>query len=81
MTAENASIIGGVGSAVLEAIEADPVPTERIGVRDRWVDSGGIDDLFTEHGMQPQHIAEAAVRVMQARDGGGSRGRPDNLDH
>ena len=27
--------------------ERYPVPVERIGVRDRWVDSGGINDLFT----------------------------------
>src|SRR5262249_42930477 len=43
VTAENASVLGGFGDAVLEALESDPVPVERIGVRDRWVDSGGID--------------------------------------
>jgi transketolase len=67
VTAENASILGGFGDAVLEALESDPVPVERIGVRDRWVDSGGIDDLFTEHQMQPRDIADAAQRVMALR--------------
>jgi hypothetical protein len=33
------------------------------------VDSGGIDDLFTHHGMQPMDIAAAARRAMASRDG------------
>jgi transketolase len=69
VTAENASIVGGFGSAVAEAmIETKPVPLFRIGVRDRFVDSGGIDELFTFHRMQPVHIAEAAHAAMRARD-------------
>ncbi len=61
VTAENASILGGLGSAVIEVIaENYPVPVRRIGVRDRWVDSGGIDELFTFHHMQPVDIAQAA---------------------
>ncbi len=67
VTAENASVLGGLGDAVLEALESDPVPLERIGVRDRWVDSGGIDDLFTEHHMQPRDIADAVRRVIALR--------------
>lgn len=70
VTAENATILGGFGAAVTETLsQRAPVPVERIGVRDRWVDSGGIDDLFTHHGMQPQDIADAARRAMATRDG------------
>ena len=70
VTAENASILGGFGAAVTETLSQRlPVPVERIGVRDRWVDSGGIDDLFTHHGMQPADIAAAARRAMATRDG------------
>jgi len=70
VTAENATILGGFGSAVTEVLsERHPVPVERIGVRDRWVDSGGINDLFTHHGMQPEDIAAAARRSMATRDG------------
>jgi transketolase len=69
VTAENASILGGFGAAVTEVLaEREPVPVQRIGVRDRWVDSGGINDLFTHHGMQPEDIAKAARRAMAARD-------------
>ncbi|MBN1147091.1 MAG: transketolase family protein [Anaerolineales bacterium] len=68
VSAENATIIGGFGSAVSEALtETYPAPLERIGVRDRWADSGGIDELFTHHGMQPADIAAAARRVIQRK--------------
>lgn len=71
VTAENASIHGGFGSAVLEVLGEDcPVPLQRIGVRDRWVDSGGIKELFTHHGMQPEDIAAAARQAMRVRDAG-----------
>jgi transketolase C-terminal domain/subunit len=40
------------------------VPVQRIGVRDRWGDSGGTKELFTHHGMQPEDIAAAARKVM-----------------
>lgn len=68
ITAENATVIGGFGAAVAEVVsETHPVPLRRIGVQDRWIDSGGIDELFTHHRMQPAHIAEAARDVIAAR--------------
>jgi transketolase len=61
VSAENASIIGGFGSAVAEAlVETSPVPLARIGVQDRFVTSGSIGDLFRIHGMLPEDIARAA---------------------
>jgi transketolase len=68
VTAENASIVGGFGAAVSEVLgERCPVPIQRIGVRDRWVDSGGIKELFVHHGMQPEDIAAAACRVISEK--------------
>lgn len=68
VTAENATINGGFGAAVLEVLgEEFPVPVERIGVRDRWVDSGGIKELFSHHGMQPEDIALAAKKSIQGK--------------
>ncbi|HRJ58640.1 MAG TPA: transketolase C-terminal domain-containing protein [Anaerolineales bacterium] len=68
VTAENATINGGFGSAVAEVLgEECPVPHQRIGVRDRWADSGGIKELFTHHGMQPEDIAAAAKKVIQQK--------------
>lgn len=69
VTAENASILGGFGAAVAESLgERWPVPLLRIGVRDRWVDSGGIGELFAEHQMRPADIAAAAHRSIELRD-------------
>lgn len=69
VTAENASILGGFGAAVAEVLgQRSPVPLERIGVRDRWVDSGGIGELFAEHQMRPSDIAAAARRAIKLRD-------------
>lgn len=71
VTAENASIVGGLGSAVAEVLsEQFPVPLQRIGVRDRWLDSGGIDELFTHHAMQPADIAAAARQAMALKQTG-----------
>ena len=68
VTAENASVVGGFGSAVLEVLaETHPIPLLRIGVQDCWVDSGGIDELFTYHKMQPVDIAAAARRVVEMK--------------
>jgi transketolase len=68
VTAENATINGGFGSAVLEVLGEDcPIPVHRIGVRDRWVDSGGIKELFTHHGMQPEDIAASAKKAIQQK--------------
>lgn len=68
VTAENATINGGFGAAVAEVLgEECPVPLRRIGVRDRWADSGGMKELFTHHGMQPEDIAAAARAALEAK--------------
>ncbi len=70
VTAENASILGGLGSAVAEVLgERAPAALRRIGVRDQFVSSGGTQELLHHHGMTPQHIATAAREAMAARDG------------
>ena len=68
VTAENATISGGFGDAVSEVIlESKPVPVSRIGVRDKFVESGGIDELFTMHHMQPADIVKAALNVIEKK--------------
>ena len=75
LTAENASILGGFGAAVLESLaERRPVPLVRIGVPDSFVESGGTDELFTIHGMRPEDIAQkAAALVNKTRSAGKGR--------
>lgn len=70
VTAENATINGGFGSAVIEVLaEEHPVPVQRIGVRDRFVDSGGTNELFVHHGMTAEDIARAARQVIIKKTG------------
>jgi len=70
VTVEDNNILGGLGSAVAETLgEYYPVPMTRIGVPDRFGESGDPDALFEKYGMSAKHIAEAAFRVMKARDG------------
>ncbi len=65
VTAENASYLGGFGDAVLEVIaEEHPVPVKKIGVPDKFIESGGIEELFDYYGMQPGHIVDAAKSVI-----------------
>lgn len=65
VSAENATIIGGFGAAIAEVLgETVPVPLARIGVRDRFVNSGSIGDLFRIHGMLPEDIAQAAREAL-----------------
>lgn len=65
VTAENHSIIGGLGGAVAEAlVEAGPVPMERVGVRDMFVETGEIADLFAKYEVRPEDIVAAARRAI-----------------
>ncbi len=59
VTAENANIIGGLGSAVAETVcESVPVPVLRVGVGDTFGQTGSVDYLKNAYGLTPEHIAE-----------------------
>lgn len=61
VTAEEHSIIGGLGSAVCEVVsEACPVPVLRVGVNDIFGKSGPAKDLLEVFGLTAPHIAEKA---------------------
>ena len=65
VTAEDHSIIGGLGGAVAEhLITTNPIPMERIGVKDRFGESGGSDELLEMLGMKAKNIAEAAKHAI-----------------
>jgi transketolase len=61
ITVEEAQITGGLGGAVAELLgEEFPVPMKRIGVRDRFGESGKPDELLHHFGLTAKHIAMAA---------------------
>lgn len=68
ITAEEHSIIGGLGSAVAEAVcETVPVPVRRIGVNDEFGHSGPAVDLLKEFGLSAEHIAEVVREAVKAK--------------
>ena len=61
VTAEEHSVIGGLGSAVADAVtECCPVPVVKIGVNDVFGHSGPAVDLLKEFGLSAENIVEKA---------------------
>ena len=68
VTAEEHSIIGGLGGAVCEAVcELHPAPVVRVGVRDQFGKSGKPDELLTAYGLTTDEIARAARRAISMK--------------
>ncbi|MDO8505773.1 MAG: transketolase C-terminal domain-containing protein [bacterium] len=65
ITVEEHQVIGGLGGAVCEYLsERNPVPVERIGIRDQFGQSGTPRELLEHYGLTAPHIVEAALRVL-----------------
>ena len=65
VTAEEHSVIGGLGSAVSEAVcEACPVPVVKLGVYDQFGHSGPANDLLDEFGLRAVNIVEKAKQAI-----------------
>ncbi len=61
LTAEDHTVIGGLGGAVAEALaEHRPTPLRRLGIRDCFGESAPNEDLLEKYGLTPGHMAEAA---------------------
>ena len=61
VTAENHNVIGGLHSAVLEALSHDPVPAWAVGAEDRFGEVGKLPYLKEALGLNASHIV-ATVR-------------------
>lgn len=69
VTAENASVIGGLGSAAAECLgENCPVPLRRIGVRDCFGEVGLTDYLKEKFGLTAKEIVRAAHEVTERKN-------------
>ena len=70
VTAEEHSIIGGLGSAVAELLgENLPVPLKRVGLQDCFGESGSPAELMQKYGLTSLHLAEAAREVLRRKRG------------
>jgi transketolase len=66
LTAEEHSVIGGLGAAVADLLCARPGilrrPLMHVGVQDRFGTSGGFDELFREYRLDAQAICELVLQ-------------------
>lgn len=68
VTAEEGQIIGGLGGAIAEILsENHPVPLKRIGMQDRFGESGGPEQLLEHFGLDAKHIRLAAHTVIDIK--------------
>lgn len=68
VTVEDSSFIGGLGGAVAEVlIENSPVPMKRVGVKDRFGQSGTVPELKEEYELTARHIAQAVKDVVKKK--------------
>ena len=65
VTAEDHNIIGGLGGAVAEHLVSNTLaPLERVGVPDRFGESGQADEMLEVMQISAPHIAKAAQRAI-----------------
>ncbi len=65
ITAEEHSVLGGLGGAVSEFLSENyPVPVKRIGVMDSFGCSGAPEELLNLYGLTPENIVNSAREVL-----------------
>jgi len=65
VSVEEHSVIGGLGSAVAETLAGQSAATfRRLGIQDRFGQSGKPADLFKAYGLTPAHIEEACLKLL-----------------
>lgn len=66
VTVEEHNIIGGLGSAVCEAVaETHPCLVRRLGIPDVFGQSGQADELFAHFGLTPEGIVQETLSSIQ----------------
>ncbi|MEE8704681.1 MAG: transketolase family protein [Olsenella sp.] len=66
VTAEEHSVIGGLGSAVCDVLsEQYPVPVRKVGVEDTFGESGPAVEVLKKYGLTAEHVAEAALSLVK----------------
>ena len=68
VTAEEHSVIGGLGSTVCDALaENCPVPVIKVGVQDSFGRSGKVPELLEIYGLTAKNIAESAKQAISKK--------------
>lgn len=68
VTAEEHSIIGGLGSAVAEVLsEKCPVPMRRVGMRDTFGESGEPEELMKKYGLTKEELIKEIIELTKIK--------------
>ena len=68
VTAEEHTVIGGMGSAVAEVLaENCPVPIKMVGMKDRFGESGEALELMKHFGLTAEGIVKSALEVLKLK--------------
>lgn len=66
VTAEEHSVIGGLGSAVAEVVsEGCPVKVVRVGIQDTFGESGTPDALMHKYGLKASNLVETVLKNLK----------------
>ena len=76
LTVEDHGIVGGLGSAVVEALSESGIPVRRHGILD-FGESGTAEGLYAKHRLDAPGIAAVAAEPPAVRSGFGTLGRLD----
>ncbi|MBE6689024.1 MAG: transketolase family protein [Ruminococcaceae bacterium] len=69
VTAEEHSVVGGLGSAVCEALcEEKPVPVLKVGIQDTFGKSGPAEELLKIYGLTAADIADKAKKAIAMKN-------------
>ena len=68
ITAEDHNVIGGLGSAVAETLSENyPCMMKRVGVYDKYAESGKPDELYRKYGLDAQSVAEEVMKIVKKK--------------
>ena len=68
ITAEDHNIIGGLGGAIAEVLSENyPCLMKRIGLQDKYAESGKPDELYKKYGLDAESIAEEIMKFINKK--------------
>lgn len=67
LTVENHNVIGGLHSAVCEALAGEKIPAAAVGIKDRFGEVGMLPYLREVMGFTPEEIAKAAKKALELK--------------
>ena len=68
VTAEDHNVVGGLGGAIAEVLgENYPCIMKRIGLQDKYAESGKPDELYKKYGLDAGSIAEETMKIVRKK--------------